>query len=65
MIGLLHGDVISGGAVLAMVVIYYALMRRIDRTNASVDLLRSDVLQKIEDIKTHLDQVTKTVIRTD
>lgn len=64
-IALLHGDIVSGGTALAMVIIYFALLRRIDGANAKINVLATKFSTDIEDIKKHLDQISRTVVRVD
>ncbi|HQT90402.1 MAG TPA: hypothetical protein PL001_00040 [Candidatus Kryptobacter bacterium] len=64
-ISLLHGDVISGGTALAMVIIFFTLLRKIEHTNSQIDVLAEGLKKDIEDIKLRLGQITKTVVRVD
>ncbi len=64
-ISLLHGDFISGGTALAMVIIYFSIMRRIDKTNSTFEIFQAAISKDISDIKNHLNAITKTVIKGD
>ncbi len=63
LISLVHGNLISGSTALAMVIIFFALLRRIDGVNAKMDVFRTEMRKDIDDIKRHLGEITKTVIK--
>ncbi len=60
----LRGDVVSGGTALAMVIIYFALLRKIDSVRSANDIFQAKISDAIADINKHLGEITKTVIRS-
>ena len=69
-LSLLRGNIVTGGAALAMVVLYFVISRKIDMLESRVakeyNYLETQIKifnTKLEDMHDHFKEVTKTVVR--
>lgn len=69
-LSLLSGNIVTGGAALAMVILYFVISRKIDKLESHVakkyDHLETQIRvfnTKLEYLSEHFKEITKTVVR--